>query len=52
MFQRPTIHDLAKFLAVERKDLLPSDVIQDRASKQRAALQRQRKSRPDSGNIQ
>lgn len=52
MFQRPTIHDLAKFLAVERKDLLPSDVIQDRASKQRAALQRQRKGHPDPGNIQ
>jgi amino acid adenylation domain-containing protein len=52
MFQRPTIHDLAKFLAVERKDVLPSDAIQDRASKQRATLQRQIKGRPDSSSIQ
>jgi amino acid adenylation domain-containing protein len=52
MFQRPTIRDLAKFLREDRKDEPSSDAIEDRAARQRATLQRQKKGRPGSGTIQ
>lgn len=52
MFQRPTIHDLARFLAEERKDVPSSDAIRDRAAKQRETLQRQLKGRNESSNRQ
>lgn len=52
MFQRPTIGDLAKFLADERREVPSADAVRDRAAKQRATLQRPAKGRPGPGNPQ
>jgi len=45
MFQRPTIHELARFLSGEPQTTLSSDVLQERIARQKEALQRQKKGR-------
>jgi len=50
MFQRPTIHELAKFLAGESAASPPPDAVQERVTRQKEALRRQRMNRPDKRN--
>jgi len=46
MFQRPTIHELAKFLTEDPKTTPSSDSLQERVNRQKEALRRQKKGRP------
>jgi hypothetical protein len=46
MFQRPTIHELARFLTGEAQPDTGSDALQERVARQKAALQKQKKGRP------
>ncbi|MGE5844378.1 MAG: phosphopantetheine-binding protein, partial [Syntrophaceae bacterium] len=46
MFQRPTIHELAKFLTEDPKTTPSSDSLQERVTRQKEALRKQKKGRP------